>query len=314
MDEFLTGSAFGQVRAFVVVSEALSFSRAAERLGVSPSAVSQTVRAFEERVGLRLLNRTTRNVSLTDAGETLFRRLAPAVGELGAAVSQASRGRGRPAGIVRIHAFRAAGDLFLAPMLARFAATYPEVTLDITLDDAVVELVGGRYDVAIRIGEVIERDMIAVPLGPELRQIAVASPDYLASHGAPATPADLVAHRCIRWRWPGQSAPYNWEFWQNGAWFEVAVDGPLIVNSKEMNVAAAVAGVGIGFVVESTATQALAAGRLVRLLEAWSAPFPGYHICYPQQRAMAPALRAFIDEVRSEASRARRRTEPKTAG
>jgi DNA-binding transcriptional LysR family regulator len=298
MDSLLSGADYNQLRAFVAVGEWLSFSRAADALAVSPSALSQMVRGFEERVGVRLLNRTTRSVALTDAGENLFRRVRPAVSELGEAIGQVRRYRERPAGTVRVHAFRSAAETYIEPILPAFTQAYPDVVLDITLDDEVVDVVAGGFDVAIRIGEVIERDMVAVRLGAELRQIAVASPDYLAVYGRPEHPRDLVRHRCIRWRWPGRATPYAWEFFENGSWFEVAVNGPLIVNDKEMALRAAFQGVGIGFPVESTVADHIAAGRLEPLLERWSAPFPGLFLCYPQQRQMAPALRAFIDAVR----------------
>lgn len=298
MDQLLAGSDYNQLRAFVAVGEMLSFSRAAELLGVSPSALSQMVRGFEERVGVRLLNRTTRSVALTDAGQNLFQRVRPAVSELADAVGQVRRYRDRPSGTVRVHAFRSAVEPYLAPMLGAFARECPEVVLDITLDDAVVDVVGAGFDAAIRIGEVIERDMVAVRLGPELRQIAVAAPAYIAEHGRPEQPRDLVEHRCIRWRWPGRPTPYAWEFFEDGAWFEVAVDGPLIVNDKEMVVRAALQGVGIAFTIEHRVREHIAEGRLVPLLERWSAPFPGLFLCYPRQRQMAPALRAFIDAVR----------------
>lgn len=294
----LSTSDFGQLRAFVAVGEQLSFSRAAATLGVSPSALSQMVRGFEERVGLRLLNRTTRSVSLTLAGETLLQRVRPAVADLGTAVEQVRQSRERPAGRVRVHAFRVAADLFLTPMLRSFADAYPDVLLDVTLDDTVVDMVSGGYDSAIRVGEVIERDLVAVRLGPELRQIVVASPDYLARHGAPASPGDLKDHRCIRWQWPGRATPYNWEFCHNGRWFDVAVDGPLIVNSRDLERQAALAGVGLAFVVEQRVASLVVEGLLVPLLEQWSAPFPGFFLCYPEKRQMAPALRAFIDQVR----------------
>ncbi|MBW8724190.1 MAG: LysR family transcriptional regulator [Inquilinus limosus] len=298
MDTLLSGSDYNQLRAFVAVGELLSFSRAAERLGVSPSALSQMVRGFEERVGVRLLNRTTRSVALTEAGDNLLRRVRPVVAELGDAIGQVRRYRERPAGTVRIHAFRSAAEAYLDPILPGFARSYPDVVLDITLDDEVVDIVAGGFDAAIRIGEVIEHDMIAVRLGPEMRQIAVASPDYLAAHGRPQHPRDLVRHRCIRWRWPGHATPYAWEFHEDGRWFSVAVDGPLIVDDKQMARRAALRGIGIGFAVEQAVAADIAAGRLVPLLEPWSAPFPGLFLCYPQQRQMAPALRAFIDAVR----------------
>jgi DNA-binding transcriptional LysR family regulator len=298
MDSLLSGADYNQLRAFVAVGEALSFTRAAESLGVSPSALSQTVRSFEERVGVRLLNRTTRSVALTDAGENLFRRARPAAAELGEAVGQVRQYQERPAGVVRVHAFRSAARTYVEPILAAFAQAYPDVVLDLTLDDEVVDVVAGGFDVALRIGEVIERDMVAAPLGKELRQLAVASPDYLALHGRPEHPRDLVRHRCIQWRWPGRATPYAWEFFENGAWFEVVVSGPLIVNDKEMALRLALQGVGIAFAVEETVAEAIAARGLMPLLERWSAPFPGYFLCYPQQRQMAPALRAFIDAVR----------------
>jgi DNA-binding transcriptional LysR family regulator len=305
MDLPITGSDFGQLRAFVAVGEARSFSRAADVLGVSASALSQLVRAFEQRVGVQLLNRTTRSVSLTDAGATLFQRVGPAVGELGAALGQVRQYRERPAGVVRVHSTRLAAELYLDPILGSFYQAYPDVVLDITVDDTVVDVVAGGYDAALRIGEFIERDMIAVRLGPDLRQMAVASPGYVDRHGVPQTPRDLTAHLCIRWRWPGHSTPYNWEFWENGTWFEVAVDGPLIVSSKDMGVRAAIDGVGIAFAIEPMAAAAIAAGHLLPMLQQWSAPFPGHHLCYPQQRQMAPALRAFIDHVRASAAGSR---------
>lgn len=298
MDTPLSGSDYNQLRAFVAVGEHLSFSRAAELLGVSPSSLSQLVRGFEERVGVRLLHRTTRSVALTEAGETLFQRVRPAVSELGAAIGQVRHTRERPSGTVRVLAFRSAAKIYLDPMLPAFAERYPDVVLDITLDDEVVDVVAGGFDAALRIGEVIERDLIAVRLGPDLKQIAVATPDYLARYGKPEHPRDLVNHRCIRWRWTGHATPYAWEFFEKGSWFSVTVDGPLVVNDKELALRAALAGIGIGFSVEDTVADHIAAGRLVPLLQEWSAPFPGMFLCYPQQRQMAPALRAFIDTLR----------------
>lgn len=297
----MRGSEFADLRAFAAIAEHGSFARAAAHLGVSPSALSQMVRGFEERVGVRLLNRTTRSVALTEAGETLLQRVRPAVSELGAAIGQVRRTRERPSGTVRVHAFRSAAETYLDPILPRFAVEYPDVVLDITLDDTVVDVVAGGFDAALRIGEVIERDMVAVRIGPDLKQIAVAAPDYLAQHGRPEHPRDLVNHRCIRWRWSGHSTPYAWEFFEKGSWFSVTVDGPLILNDKEMALRATLHGIGIGFPVEQTVIKHVAAGRLVPLLEEWSAPFPGMFLCYPQQRQMAPALRAFIDAVRGQA-------------
>lgn len=305
METLLSGGDYNQLRAFVAVGELSSFSRAAEVLGVSPSALSQMVRGFEERVGIRLLNRTTRRVALTEAGESLFRRVRPAVSELGLAVDQVRRYGERPAGTVKVHAFRSATARFIEPILGDFSRAYPDIVLDITADDEVVEVVSGGYDAAIRLGEVIERDLVAVRLGSDLRMVAVATPAYLALHGKPSHPRQLVEHRCIGWRWPGHVVPYAWEFCENGSWFEVAVTGPLIVNDKELCVKAALTGMGIAFAVEETVAAHIEAGRLVALLSQWSAPFPGHFLCYPQQRQMSPALRAFIDALRDPAALAR---------
>jgi DNA-binding transcriptional LysR family regulator len=224
------------------------------------------------------------------------------VQELATALGQTSHLREQPAGLVRIHCFRTAVDQFIRPLLRSFNDTYPDVVLDITIDDEVVDIVAGRYDVAIRIGEVIERDMVAVKLGPELRQIAVASPEYLARRAAPQHPRDLLSHQCIGWRWPGHETPYKWEFREDGQWFEVAVQGPIIANNKEFCLQAALDGVGIAFPTDQLSAPYIAAGRLVALLESWSAPFPGFFLCYPAQRQMAPPLRAFIDAVRAQCS------------
>ena len=295
----LSASEFGQLRAFIAVAETLSFSQAAARLDVSASALSQVVRGLEDRVGTRLLNRTTRSVSLTATGAALLERVRPAAGELTEAMDQARQAQTRPAGLVRVHCFRRAAALFLAPMLRAFTEACPDVVLDVTSDDAVVDIVAGGYDAAIRIGEVIERDMIALRLGPDMQQTVVASPDYLSRHGTPATPRDLREHRCIRWRWQGRATPETWEFWENGRWFGVVVDGPLIVSDRDLETQAAIAGVGLACTVADRVAALISAGQLVPVLQDWAGPFPGYFLCYPQQRQMAPALRAFIDVWRS---------------
>jgi DNA-binding transcriptional LysR family regulator len=297
MEMLPSNSDFGQLRAFAAVASLRSFSRAAALLGVSASALSQAVRGLEERVGIQLLNRTTRSVSLTQAGELLFARVRPAVAEIGAALGDAQRYGARPAGTVRVHSFRFSAARFITPILAEFSAAYPEITLDITLNEEVVDIVGSGFDAAIRIGELIERDMVAVRLSPDLSQIALAAPDYLAQYGTPRHPRDLAAHRCIGWRWPGRDRVYEWEFFEDGKWFEVAVKGPLIASDKEFGLKAAIDGAGIAFTIWEMAEAAIADGRLVPLLEQWAAPFPGYFLCYPAQRQMAPALRAFIDAV-----------------
>ena len=217
----------------------------------------------------------------TQAGDRLLQRVRPAVRELAAAIGQTSELRAHPAGVIRIRCFRLAADLLLRPVSRRFHDAYPDVVLDITLDDEVVDIVAGGYDAVIRIGEVIEQDMVAIKLGPDLRQIAVASPAYVTRHGTPRHPRDLTSHSCIGWRWPGHETPYQWEFQENGKWFDVAVTGPVITNLRDFGLQAAVDGLGIAFAAQEMIAPHVAAGQLVPLLERWSAPFPGYHLCYP---------------------------------
>ena len=290
------------LRAFVAVAEQGNFSKAAEQLGLSPSSLSQIIRTFEERLGVRLIHRTTRSVSLTEAGERLLLRIRPALAELDAALSDVGHFRDQPAGILRVRCLRHAFRIHVAPILAPFHTAYPDIKLDILLDDAIVDLVAGGFDIGFTLGEVLEKDMVGVKLGGEMRQIAVASPDYIARHGRPQTPKDLHSHKCIRWRWPGRTTPYNWEFFKDGAWFEVEVDGPLILSEQTMTIDAAVQGMGIAFWIEQELKPLIEQGKLVPLLEEYSAPFPGFYICYPQQRQMAPALRAFIDFIKAKAA------------
>lgn len=294
----MRGNEFAELQAFVAISRHGSFVRAAEELQISPSALSQTIRALEQRIGGRLFNRTTRSLSLTDAGERLLARLAPALDEVAAAVVEVSHLASRPTGRLRVHALRLASRRYLEPIYPAFCEAYPEITLDVVIDDATMDLVAAGFDVGIRLGELLEQDMVGVRLGPELCQVAVASPAYLARHGTPQTPADLHKHRCINWRWPGQVHPYQWEFLGEQRWFSVAVDGPLIVNDQRVALEAAVNGVGIAFWVEDQAEPYVREGKLVRLLEGWSGSFPGFFLCYPQQRQHSPALRAFVDFLR----------------
>ncbi|QEL26411.1 LysR family transcriptional regulator [Bosea sp. F3-2] len=295
------GSEFAQLRTFVTVAEQLSFTRAAERLGITPSSLSQTIRSLEERLGIRLLNRTTRSVALTPAGEALLLRLRPAMDEIGAALESAIRFRDTPSGTVRVHAARQAAQTFITPMLGTFSRSYPEIIVDVTVDDAVVDIVSGGWDVAIRPGEVVERDMIAVEIGGALCQHPVATPTYIAEHGVPETPEQLLDHNCIRWRWSGHSLPYAWEFYRDGNWFELVVKGSIIANDRGMMLAACLDDAGIAFATNRETDHLIAAGRLVKMLDAYCEPYPGFFLCYPRQRQMAPALRAFIDAVRTTA-------------
>jgi DNA-binding transcriptional LysR family regulator len=290
---------FARIRVFLVVADHLSFSRAADELGMTSSAASQSIRALEAHVGQQLFQRTTRTVSLTDAGTLLRDRMSSAMGEMDLALAQSRDAAGRPAGTVRIVAFRSAGEKFILPILSALRRDLPEITLDITLDDRLDDPVSGGFDLALRIGEVIAQDMIAVPLGGQLRQIAVATPEYLALHGMPDHPRALLSHDCIGWRWPGQQHPFPWEFFEDGRWFSINPSGSLVVNDKPMALQMALEGLGVAFCIEDTVRSHIYARRLVAILEEWSAPFPGFFLCYPRQRHLSPATRAVIDRIRA---------------
>jgi len=295
-------SDYGVLRAFAAVADQRSFSRAADLLGVSPSALSQAIRGLEERVGTRLLHRTTRSVAPTEAGERLMAGVRPALEGLATAFDGARRDGASPAGTVRLHCFHAAAEQFVLPILAKLTRDHPRIILDLTVDDTVVDLVEGGFDAAIRLGEVIEHDMVALPLGGEIRQLVVAAPAYLARHGTPQAPRDLLGHQCIRWRWPGQKQPYEWEFSADGRWFAVAVEGPLIANDRSFVLQAALNGVGIAFLEEASVAPLVTDGRLVILLDRWSAPFPGFHLCYPRQRISSRAVQAVVEAITSGAN------------
>lgn len=299
----MRGSEFAELQAFLAVAEQGSFVRAAETRQVSPSALSQTIKGLEARLGVRLFNRTTRRVRLTQAGERLLKRLKPAVAEIEAAVTDAAELGERPRGRLRLHAFRVGYQLYLEPLLVAFADAYPEIELDLTLDDQPVNMVEAGFDGAIRLGELLEQDMVAIPLGSMLRHCVVASPGYVAQHGKPSTPSDLHRHRCINWRWPGQIHPYQWEFQRDGGWFRVAVHGPLVVNDLRAMLEAAVNGVGIAFTVEAWAAPLIRQERLVTMLEPWCAPFDGFYFSYPRQRHHLAAMRAFIDFLKQRSTR-----------
>lgn len=294
----MRGSDFAELKAFAAVAEAASFSRAARHLGVSPSALSQTLRGLEERLGVRLLNRTTRSVGPTEAGERLLDRLRPLFAEFDQAVQEVNRFRDTPAGRLRITVPRLAAALFVGPMLGRFHRAHPGVELEVVVDDTITDIVAGRFDAGIRLGETLERDMVAVPLTGVLELAAVASPDYLAEHGVPATPADLARHRCIRFRWPGGGDLYRWEFERDGRGFEAAVEGPLVVSDTQLMLQAALGGVGIAYMLDCQVRPDIEAGRLQRVLRDWSPRFPGFYLYHPGRRQMPPALRAFIEALR----------------
>lgn len=292
----MRGSEFAELKAFVAVVERQSFARAAEHLGVSPSALSQTIRQLEGRLGTRLLNRTTRSVAPSASGGRLYARIAPLFQELAVAVAETSEASGRINGTLRINTLGIAARTLIAPRLARFHQAYPDVVVDIVVDDALSDIVSGRFDAGIRVGGQLEKDMVAIRLTPDLNMVAVASPDYLARRGTPRTPADLQDHACINWRLQSDGRQYRWEFKKRGRHLEVAVDGPVVTNHADVGIAAALAGLGIAYHFEQDRVgELLAQGLLVRVLADWSVSRPGLFLYYPSRRHRPALLGAFID-------------------
>ncbi len=293
----MRGFEFAELKAFAAVVERKSFARAAEHLGLSPSALSQTIRQLEGRLGTRLLNRTTRSVAPSASGEQLYGRIAPLFREMDAAVAEASEAAGQTTGTLRINTLGIAARTIIAPRLSRFHQAYPDVVLDIVVDDALADIVVGRFDAGIRVGGRLEKDMIAVRLTPDLNMVAVASPGYLAARGTPKTPADLHGHACINWRLQMDGRHYRWEFEKKkGQRLEVAVDGPVVTNHADIGVAAAVNGLGIAYHFERDGVgELLAQGRLVQVLADWSISRPGLFLYYPNRQHRPALLGAFID-------------------
>lgn len=283
--------------AFLVVAEERSFTRAAKRLGVSPSAMSHSMRGLEERLGVRLLLRTTRSVAPTEAGAQLLVRLRPALAEVGEALGQISELRNKPAGRLRLLVPRLAVSSVLAPKLGQFARDYPEILLDVTTDDSRMDIVSGGFDAGIHFGEFIEKDMIAVRVSHDHRPAIVGSPAYFESHPKPKSPRDLMSHLCINFR-HGSAGLYRWEFEKGKKSLSVAVNGPLIVDDVELVLRAAIDSVGLAFLSEHQVVPHLAAGTLVRVLESWCQPYPGFFLYYPSRRNQPAALAALINTLR----------------
>jgi len=284
--------------AFVAVADERSFTRAAARLGVSPSALSHAMRALEARHGVRLLARTTRSVRATEAGERLLLTLRPALADIGAGLAALGDARGRPAGTLRITAFRHAATAVVWPALPAFLLAYPDVRVELTVDDGLQDIVAGGYDAGIRFGELVARDMVAVRVGPDMRAAVVGTPGYFAAHPAPDTPADLARHRCVNYRLATSGGLWPWEFADGGRPVHARVDGPLVLNDGDLILAAALAGAGLVYLFEDQVAGHADAGRLVRVLQPWCPVFPGYHIYYPSRRQVPPALAALVQALR----------------
>jgi len=290
------GSEYAELKAFAAVVERASFARAAELLGLSPSALSQTIRQLETRLAVRLLNRTTRSVAPTEAGSSLYNRIGPMILELDAAVMEAVTSTGRIAGTIRINTLGMALKQVIAPRLERFHRAYPDVVLDIVIDDSLSDIVTGRFDAGIRVGRRLEKDMNVVRLTRDVKMIVAASSNYLARRGEPTSPVDLRGHACINWRLPGRDGISRWEFERKGKKIEIAVEGPLIANRQDVAVEAALQGLGILYAYDNEGVeQAIERGKLKRILADWSPTRPGLYLYYSNRRHPSPVLRAFID-------------------
>jgi len=287
--------------AFLAVAEERSFTRAAKRLNVTPSAISHTIRGLEEALGVRLLSRTTRSVAPTDAGNQFLARLRPALSDIKEALDQVAGLGNRPSGRVRLLVPRLAAMTVVAPKLGEFSRNYPAVVLDVTVDDRRMDIVAGGFDAGIHFGEYIEKDMIAVRVSGDHRAAIVGAPAYFKSHPKAKSPHDLLKHRCINFRYGSGGGVYRWEFDKGRKSLSVGVNGPLGIDDVEILIRAAVDGVGLAFVSEDYVAPLIASGRLVRVLEDWCQPFPGFFLYYPNRRNQPAALSALINALRLRA-------------
>lgn len=292
----MRGAEFAELKAFVAIVDRSSFAKAADHLGLSRSALSQTIRQLEARLGVRLLNRTTRSISPTEPGRRLHERMAPMLREMDAAVAEAVDTRTRASGTLRINTLSMAAKRLIAPRLGRFTRAHPDVVLDIVIDDTLSDIAGEGFDAGIRVGNRVHKDMVAVRMTPDVELLAVSSPDYLARHGEPRTPEDLSRHACILWRFPGGGRIAGWEFSKAGKTVEFFGEGNVISNHQDIIVPAALQGLGILYAYnDDDIAEALRDGRLRRVLADWSPKVPGLYLYYSNRRHMLPSLRAFID-------------------
>ncbi len=287
-----------ELNALVAVSTHRSFRRAAAEIGVSPSALSHAVAALEQRMGVRLFNRTTRSVSLSAAGEQFLTRVRPALREISGAMEEANESRDTPTGTLRINASEGAAQMVMTPIVIEFLKRYPDMKVDIVTESRLVDIVADGFDAGIRLAESVPRDMIAVPCSPPLRFAVVGSPSYFATRTKPRVPADLVAHNCIRTRFPS-GAIFKWEFEKRGEEIAVDVSGSLTLDNHHLIIEAAVQGVGLAWTGEFAVAPDIAAGRLIRVLEDWTPPYPGLRLYYPGHRHVPAGLRALIEVIRA---------------
>ena len=284
--------------AFAAVAEERSFTRAAAKLGMSPSALSQAIKNLEARFGQALLFRSTRSVAPSEAGESLLRVLRPAFDEIDSEVLRLRDGQGRPTGAIRITTFKYAAVTLLAAKLPSFMEAYPEIRVEVSVDAAPVDIVAGRFSAGIRFGNDVDRDMVAVRVGPDVRTVVVASPSYLEKCGPPASPADLTRHACIGRRMAGSGGLHAWAFEKDGVKTEHRIEARLVVDDSDMVRLAALAGQGLAYSLEDQVAEDVREGRLVRLLDGWNSTTMGLHIYYPSRLQAQPALRALIADLR----------------
>jgi DNA-binding transcriptional LysR family regulator len=284
--------------AFLTVAREGSFTRAAAQLGVSQSALSHSLRGLEARIGVRLLTRTTRSVSPTEAGERLLRTVGPRMAEIEAELAALSALRDRPAGNLRITAGEHSAETILWPALAKFLPDYPDIKAEVVIDYGLTDIVAERFDAGIRLGEQVDKDMIAVRIGPDMRMAVVGAPGYFARYPKPETPRDLTNHNCANLRLPTLGGIYAWEFEKDGHELRVRVDGQLTFNSTPLILKAALDGAGLAYLPQDRVREHIAAGRLVHVLADWCAPFSGYHLYYPSRRQLSPAFALLVEALR----------------
>lgn len=294
----MSGENLNDLAAFIVVAKEQNFTRAAKRLGISQSALSQTVRGLEAQLGLRLLNRTTRRVVPTEAGERLMATVGPQIEDIQRQLMVLSELRDKPAGTIRLTATEYAVESVLWPAVSRLVEEYPDIKVEIMTDYGLTDIVKDRFDAGVRPSETIAKDMIAVRIGPPMRMAVAGSPEYFSKNPAPGVPQDLTEHCCINLRLSGHGGLYAWEFERNGRELNVRVDGQLVFNSGSLILKAALAGRGLAYLPETQLEPYFASGQLIRVLEEWCEPYSGYHLYYPSQRQPTPAFTLLVDALR----------------
>jgi len=292
---------FNDLVAFLTVAREQSFTKAAAKLGVSQSALSQTVRALEERLGIRLLTRTTRSVSPTQAGERLLQTVGPRFEEIEQELRALSELKDKPSGTIRITAGEHPAVSVLAPAIRKLAADYPDINVEVIVDYGLTDIVAERYDAGIRLGEQVAKDMIAVRVSGDMRMAVVGTTEYFERHGRPEIPQDLTGHNCINMRLPTRGGIFPWEFERDGREIKVRVDGQLVFNNLAMRLDAVLSGLGLAYLPEDQIALHVTDGRLERVLDDWCEPFPGYHLYYPNRRHASPAFSIFVETLRQRA-------------